>query len=404
MADQFTPTARASSTSATGSPFIVGRPLRADEPIFGRDEVFRFVGQQLARFSSVNIVGERRMGKSSLLNHLLGHPEKYLSRSPDEPPLLLARVDMQAGVSDPRQFYRLALVEWLKGIARGRAGRCAPSRSCRRVFATAASRTRTRRSAAPWALLCDPDDIAPVEEELRYSLAELRQWAEERLSIEDLKVLCFDLGIEYENLQGETKSLKIVSLLTFAERKGGLPDLIARFRQDRSGTTSELPGVTQPAPVTSPGSCVRPVIVLDEFERLLEVKGFPFPDFYNGLRALITEGRLAMLVASRRPLIDYFTDPSRPGSMTSTFPSYFVPYDLESLDDAAADALLLQPSDQPLTLTEVAAAKRWTGGHPCHLQCAGAVLYDARVAGKPIAWADKRFAEISRQACSVGHL
>ena len=190
------------------------------------------------------------------------------------------------------------------------------------------------------------NDSPPVEEELSYSPAELRQWVEERFGIEDLKVLCFDLGIEYENLPGETKSLKIVSLLTFAERKGRLPDLIAKFHQERPGATSEIPGVTHLTADTLPGSCVRPVIVLDEFERLLEVKGFPFPDFYNGLRALITEGRLAMVVASRRPLIDYFTDPSRSGSMTSTFPSYFVPYELELLDEAAADALLLQPSDR----------------------------------------------------------
>ena len=111
-----------------------------------------------------------------------------------------------------------------------------------------------------------------------------------------------------------------------------------------------------------------------------------------------------MVVASRRPLIDYFTDPSRSGSMTSTFPSYFVPYELELFDEAAADALLLQPSDQTLTLSEVAAAKGWAGGHPCHLQCAGAGLYEARAAGKPIAWGQKRFADIKRQACDVGRI
>ena len=231
------------------------------------------------------------MGKSSLLNHLLGHPEKYLSRSPDEPPLLLARVDMQAGISDARQFYRLALAEWLKGLPVG-----VQADALRRIVSSGIRNGDLQdayeafRGALGW--LCDPDDVAPPQEELSYSPAELRQWAEERFSIEDLKVLCFDLGIEYENLPGETKSLKIVSLLTFAERKGRLPDLIAKFRQERSGANSEFPGVTSHLTAdTSPGSCVRPVIVLDEFERLLEVKGFPFPDFYNGLRALITEGR-----------------------------------------------------------------------------------------------------------------
>jgi len=63
---------------AVGSPFVVGRPLRADEPIFGRDEVFRFIAGELAKFSSVNVVAERRMGQTSLINHLVGHPERYL--------------------------------------------------------------------------------------------------------------------------------------------------------------------------------------------------------------------------------------------------------------------------------------------------------------------------------------
>ena len=62
---------RAPLGRASGSPFVVGRPLRASEPIFGRQAAFRFVAGELAKFSSANIVGERRMGKTSLLNHLL---------------------------------------------------------------------------------------------------------------------------------------------------------------------------------------------------------------------------------------------------------------------------------------------------------------------------------------------
>jgi hypothetical protein len=93
--------------NASGCPFVVGRPLRADEPIFGRDEAFRFIAQQLAHFSSINIVGERRMGKSSRLNHLLGHPEKHLSASSDQASLLLARVDLQVAGSDAAHFYRV---------------------------------------------------------------------------------------------------------------------------------------------------------------------------------------------------------------------------------------------------------------------------------------------------------
>ena len=47
MADQSMPAAQTGSISTLGSPFVIGRPLRADEPIFGRDEVFRFVANSL---------------------------------------------------------------------------------------------------------------------------------------------------------------------------------------------------------------------------------------------------------------------------------------------------------------------------------------------------------------------
>ena len=80
------PGERATLPLAPGSPFVVGRPLRASEPIFGREAAFDFIRDALARFSSVNIVGERRMGKTSLLHHLTGQPKRYLRPQPDQPP------------------------------------------------------------------------------------------------------------------------------------------------------------------------------------------------------------------------------------------------------------------------------------------------------------------------------
>jgi hypothetical protein len=153
------------------------------------------------------------------------------------------------------------------------------------------------------------------------------------------------------------------------------------------------------------GICVRPVLVVDEFERLLDPaaeEGFPFPDFFDGVRALITADLLAMIVASRRPLVDYFRHPVRPDSLTSTFPSYFMPFPISLLDDAAADALLLQPSDRPLTLEQVAQARRWAGGHPCHLQVAGQAWYEARGADHPPWRTRQRFRELRRQCCMAG--
>jgi hypothetical protein len=291
-----------------GSPFVVGRPLRAGEPIFGREAAFRFVAGELAKFSSVNIVAERRMGKTSLLNHLIGKQDGYLIPQPDQPPLVLARLDLQAGVSNETRFYGTALRELLDHLP--------PSRG-----------------------------------------AEVRS---------------------FQDWHGRLYARPEANYVEF-ER------VLKRLRDAH-------------------GVSVCPVLIVDEFERLLDPatkEGFPYPGFFNGVRALITAELLAMIVASRRPLADYFQDPVRPGSMTSTFPNYLTPFTLSPLDDAAADALLLQPSDHPLTVTEAAEAKRWAGGHPCHLQVAGQAWYEAIAEGHTPGWVQQRFDELKSQSCMV---
>ena len=150
----------------------------------------------------------------------------------------------------------------------------------------------------------------------------------------------------------------------------------------------------------------RPVIVIDEFEYLIEPsakEGFPYPSFFNGLRSIIgdKDGLLAMIVASRRPLAEYFSDPARPGSLTSTFPTYFQPFTLGPLDDAAAGELLLQKSEHTLNNREVEEAKQWARGHACHLQVAGAALYQAKANGRPSEWTYNRREELKGQSCMV---
>jgi hypothetical protein len=108
-------------------------------------------------------------------------------------------------------------------------------------------------------------------------------------------------------------------------------------------------------------------------------------------------------VASRRSLAEYFRDPDRPDSLTSSFPTYFTPFTLPLLDDAEADRLLLQPSEHTLTLQEVAEAKRWAGGHPCHLQVAGQAWYEAKAEGHTPKWARQRSDELKRQSCMVAY-
>ncbi len=109
-----------------------------------------------------------------------------------------------------------------------------------------------------------------------------------------------------------------------------------------------------------------------------------------------------MVIASRLPLAEYFRRPARPQSLTSTFPNYFTPFELSPLDDEASDALLLQPSEHPLTVKDAAEAKRWAKGHPCHLQVAGQAWYEARAEGHASKWAVQRFNELRRQSCMTG--
>jgi uncharacterized protein len=304
------PSSPAPLKHTSGSPFVPGRPLHPNESIFGREDAFHFIAQQLAQFSSINIVGERRLGKSSLISHLLGNQDKYLDAQADQPPLVLAHVDLQKQVVNEMRFYGAALRELLDHLP---ASRSAEARSLQ----TLRERLHTRPEA--------------TYDEFELTLKQLRD-----------------------------------------ER----------------------------------GVCVRPVIVVDEFEQLLEPAlkpGFPFPQFYNGLRALMTAGLLALVVASRKSLADHFAE-QPPGSLTSTFPSYLLPFTLHILSNEAADALLLQPSDHTLTIPEVTQARQWAGEHPCLLQAAGEAWYEAKEQQRTAEWIAQRFQEIKQQSCYTGHI
>jgi hypothetical protein len=281
------------------SPFSPGIPLEAHQPIFGREDAFRFISGELMRFKSVNLIGERRMGKTSLLKHLLGNQDKYFLSHTQQPPLVLIHVDLQDNISKAEQFYGKALLGLVEAL---------PVQAGRQALESWCARLREHPEAT---------------------------------------------AIEFENV---LKSLKEAEI-----------------------------------------GHVRPVFLIDEFERVFEQHlrvGFPFPDFYDGLRAQITANRVAMALFTREKLISYFTQQS----LTSTFPSYFQPFTLRELEKEAADALLLrQPSDHPLTTEQARQARSWAGLHPCRLQCAGAAWYQANSEGKPSRWAKERYREIVEQ-------
>ncbi|QQS47651.1 MAG: hypothetical protein IPM66_03060 [Acidobacteriota bacterium] len=153
----------------------------------------------------------------------------------------------------------------------------------------------------------------------------------------------------------------------------------------------------------SNGANLNPVLIIDEFDNLLEEgasEKFTYPDFFNGLRSIIGfRGILAMMVTTQIPLVDYFRDSNRPKQLTSTFPTYFPPVILDTLDEHDAMDLLMQPSRHQLTLQQARTAWRWTEGHPCLLQAAGESCFRANEKNKSAGWAFKTYQVIHNNVC-----
>lgn len=62
----------------------------------------------------------------------------------------------------------------------------------------------------------------------------LRQKMIEHFSMQEIKDICFDLGIDAENLDGTTKAALVRELLSLAERRGLGNDLLAWLRANHS--------------------------------------------------------------------------------------------------------------------------------------------------------------------------
>lgn len=52
-------------------------------------------------------------------------------------------------------------------------------------------------------------------------------------SEEELQVLCFEMGLNFDNISGTTLDAKIVSLISMVQRLGRLPDLMRRVKAAR---------------------------------------------------------------------------------------------------------------------------------------------------------------------------
>jgi hypothetical protein len=64
-------------------------------------------------------------------------------------------------------------------------------------------------------------------------LIHVRKQLEEYFDLNELKTLCFELGIDYEAIAGETKPDKSRELVKYAYRNGRIPELLKQCQQSR---------------------------------------------------------------------------------------------------------------------------------------------------------------------------
>jgi hypothetical protein len=61
----------------------------------------------------------------------------------------------------------------------------------------------------------------------------LREFIVQHFDLEELRTLCFDLHVEYDDLRGEGRVAKVRELVALMERLGRLVDLVDLVRQKR---------------------------------------------------------------------------------------------------------------------------------------------------------------------------
>jgi len=80
------------------------------------------------------------------------------------------------------------------------------------------------------AVLSPLQQLEPAE---RVDVAELRQLLARRFSLGELRNLCFDLGVDYDDLPAEGKAEKARELVAYLERRERISELVAILRTRR---------------------------------------------------------------------------------------------------------------------------------------------------------------------------
>ena len=131
-------------------------------------------------------------------------------------------IDLDKSVFDNRMFQGV-FADWEKRIEQYQ------QEQARRLTAG-----ETEQKSAP--VLTGPRDDAAAQ---RRYLTRLRKQLADHFSDEELHALCFDLGIEYANLPGDSKFIKALELVADLNRKNRIAELVAAASDMRPGLNWE---------------------------------------------------------------------------------------------------------------------------------------------------------------------
>lgn len=85
-----------------------------------------------------------------------------------------------------------------------------------------------------------PPQPVSVSDQVSLTLPQIRDRIVAEFSLEELADLCFNLGVDYESLPGESKPAKARELVSYMQRRNRLPDLVNKINDLRVDEKQEL--------------------------------------------------------------------------------------------------------------------------------------------------------------------
>jgi hypothetical protein len=314
------------------NPYIHRSMLKSTEMFFGREEELGLICDLLEGRQSISIVGERRIGKSSLL-YSLRLPEIWERVGRIFPTnYVYVYIDLSRHANrSPEAFFAYLLEKLQKST---------------NLCLIRSSNTE----ASIQVDYIDPNTGVLKQERL----TQLRRILTNHFSERELNTLCFDLGIDYDSLPGEGKTDKARELISYLERRNLVLKLVQTgkcVRPDISwNTISRGQSEWLHREVDQDLFCDAilkfhaeekvVVFLLDEFDSVTRNSHFSV-DFFNFLRSLANTGRLVYVTVSKERLVNI----CHHSVVSSPFFNIFSTIPLGLMSNSAAKDLITIPSN-----------------------------------------------------------